>query len=284
MLKGRIININSSNYTVIAKDKKYVCTVRGVFREKKVTPLVGDNVVINVKDRQIIEILKRKNQLQRPSVANIDMSLIMVSVKKPNLDLLLLDKLLVHSLASKITPIICFTKCDLLNDDEYEKIKEIKKYYKQIGFEVIENTESSYFKKLVSGKTVVCAGQTGSGKSTFINKIDSTLDLKTAPISKALGRGVHTTRFNSIYKVDDFYIVDTPGFSALDFDNIDKEVIKDCFIEFNNYTCKYTGCYHINIDGCGIEGNKNILPSRYKNYKRFIKEKNESSSKFFKKR
>lgn len=283
MLKGRITNINSSNYTVDVNDKKYICTVRGIFRNKKITPLVGDNVVIDEKNKQIIEIKERKNSLQRPAVANIDMSIIMVSVKKPKLDLYLLDKLLVHSHASKVEPIICFTKCDLLNNEEYEDIKKIKDYYEKIGFHVIENTELDKFKKIVKDKTVVCAGQTGSGKSTFINKINTNRNLETKPISKALGRGVHTTRLTSIYKEDGFYIVDTPGFSSLNFDNIEKEDIKRSFIEFSNYDCKYKDCYHINTDGCMIEGNKDILKSRYDNYVSFIKEKDENSSKFFKK-
>lgn len=283
MLEGRIKNINSTKYVVDVNDKDYNCTLRGIFRKEKITPFVGDYVEIDEKNMQITKIFPRKNFLHRPHIANVDIALIITSVKKPDLDLILLDKLLVHVIASNIKPVICFTKTDLLNEEEFKEFKKVMKYYKKCGYDAILNENVLKFKMLVNNKVVVTCGQTGAGKSTFINKIDNSLHLETKPISESLNRGVHTTRYVSLYKIENFYIADTPGFSSLELKDLTKEQIRDGFLEFNFHNCKYKDCSHIDTDGCVIQVNKNISESRYNNYKKFIKEHNESSSKLFKK-
>ncbi|MDD5865163.1 MAG: ribosome small subunit-dependent GTPase A [bacterium] len=281
MLEGQIININSNRYKVLCNDKEFICSARGKFRNDKVTPMVGDYVLIDKQNNQIIKILPRKNFLLRPNVANVDIALIITSVKKPNLDLYLLDKLLTLVTFNKIKPIICFTKIDLLNDEQLINFKKIRNYYEKI-YDVIDNNQIEIFKQKVQNKIVVLCGQTGSGKSTFINKIDPSLNLKTNEISSSLGRGIHTTRMTTLYKEDSFYICDTPGFSSLDLVNIELEDLKKSFLEFNNYNCKFKDCNHINTFGCQIENNDNILKSRYENYTLFLKEINENRSKLFK--
>lgn len=282
-MNGQIININSSKYIVKTKDGLINATVKGIFRKEKVSPLVGDIVDLD-KENRICKIYERKNFLTRPNIANIDIALILTSVKKPDLDLVLLDKLLVHVICNNITPVICFSKIDLLDKGELLNYKNIKKYYDSLNIKVIDNTNISEFKKIAQDKVVVCCGQTGAGKSTFINKIDKNLNLETKPISDALNRGVHTTRYVSLYEIDNFMLADTPGFSALDITNFTKEEVRETFPEFRNSNCKYKDCMHINTDGCLIESKvgKDILQSRYDNYRRFIKEINESSSKLFK--
>lgn len=281
MLEGQIININSNRYKVLCNDKEFICSARGKFRNDKVTPMVGDYVLIDKQNNQIIKILPRKNFLLRPNVANVDIALIITSVKKPNLDLYLLDKLLTLVTFNKIKPIICFTKIDLLNDKELINFKKIRNYYEKL-YDVIDNNQIEIFKQKVQNKIVVLCGQTGSGKSTFINKIDPSLNLKTNEISSSLGRGIHTTRMTTLYKEDSFYICDTPGFSSLDLVNIELDDLKKSFLEFNNYNCKFKDCNHINTFGCQIENNDNILKSRYENYTLFLKEINENRSKLFK--
>lgn len=283
MLEGKIININKNRYSVVFDENVYYCSVRGKLRFEKTIPTVGDNVIFN-KEKCVIErILNRKNYLLRPNVANVDAALIITSVKKPDLDLNLLDKLLSVIIFNKIKPIICFTKLDLLNKEELEKFNLIRNYYEKY-FDVVDNTNIYEIEKLLSKKIVVLTGQTGAGKSSLINKLCPNLNLKTNEISLSLGRGVHTTRMVSLYKVNDFYVCDTPGFSSLSLDNMTKEDLKNSFLDFKYYPCKYNDCDHINTDGCNIEKNKDLLLSRYENYKSFIGEINENSSKLFSKR
>lgn len=274
-MEGIIIKNQSNDYTVRTKKGIYVCKPRGKFRQEKLTPLVGDNVVIDDINRYLLEIKPRKNALIRPSIANVDICIIATSVKEPNFDSNLLDKLLTIISYNNITPIICLTKMDLLNEQEDYEIRKKIVYYQNIGYEVVENNDTKKIKKLIEGKTVVLAGQSGAGKSSLLNRLDKTLDLQTNEISKALGRGKHTTRCVTLYEIEDSLIADTPGFSSVDFREMTKIDIRDNMKEmFDNLEkCKYRDCMHIKEDDCEIkrlvEQNK-ILLSRYENYKSFI--------------
>lgn len=276
-MKGIITKIVSNQYTV---DNKYVCSSKGKFRYLKTTPLVGDIVDFDLDTLVINDIKKRKNELKRPSVANIDIALVVTSLKTPDLSFSLLDKQLSVILNSKIEPIICLTKLDLLSKAQLKDLKFTFKYYESIGIKVIDNKHLFKLKHLLKNKTVVLTGQTGAGKSSLLNKIDKNLHLETNEVSKALNRGVHTTRFNQIITSHKIHFVDTPGFSALDLD-MSKEELKDTFLEFKAYNCKYANCFHQLEKGCEVKNDvgKKILPSRYINYGRFL---NECSSKLHK--
>ena len=274
-MEGIIIKNQSNDYTVRTKKGIYVCKPRGKFRKDGITPLVGDNVIIDDKNKYLLEIKPRKNSLIRPSIANVDMALIATSLKEPNFDSNLLDKLLTIISYNKITPIICLTKKDLLNEKEEEKITKIISYYQSIGYEVVENNDTKKIKKLIEGKTVVLAGQSGAGKSSLLNKLDKTLDLQTNEISKALGRGKHTTRCVTLYEIEGSLIADTPGFSSVDFRDMSRIDIRDNMKEmFDNLEkCKYRDCMHIKEDDCEVKKlveAREILSSRYENYKLFI--------------
>ncbi len=284
MLKGRIININSTKYFVESNGTIYDCILRGIFRKNKVTPFVGDYVEFNEINHQIMKIEDRINFLNRPHIANVDYAVILTSVKKPDLDLMLLDKLIVNITYNKIKPVIVISKMDLLSDNETKNVNKIIDYYKNLNIPVFFNNEIERFEKWASNKVLVLCGQTGSGKSTFLNKINKELNIETNEISNALNRGKHTTRYVSLYKIKDYYIADTPGFSALDLTNFSLEDVKCGFVEFKNYNCKYKDCNHINTEGCQIMNNQDILPSRYEDYQKIVKEINENSSKLSKKR
>ena len=275
-MEGRIIKIISNLYTVETKERQIECRARGKFRNEKITPLVGDRCTIDAENAYILEILPRKNFLNRPMIANVDAALLVTSVKKPDLSLNLLDKMIVSVEINKIEPILCFSKLDLLSKKETKKVKEIIKYYKRIGYTAITNDKYKKLNKILKKKTVVITGQTGAGKSTLLNKLDKSLHLKTDEISESLGRGKHTTRHVELFSFKNFYIADTPGFSSLDFEDISKEEIRDSFKEFKKYICPFKNCMHYKEKDCNVKKaveKKEILKSRYDNYLDFIKNK-----------
>lgn len=274
-MEGLIIKNISNDYLVKSNNNLYQCKARGKFRKENITPLVGDNVIFDEKNNYILKIQKRKNYLIRPTVANIDQAIIVTSVKGPDLDTNLLDKLLTIISFNKIEPIICFTKLDLLTTIEREKIEEYLSYYKKIGYTIITNENKDNFKSLFKNKITVLTGQSGAGKSSLLNLLDSSLRLKTNEISTVLNRGKHTTRHTELYEVLDGYVVDTPGFSQLTFRDMNMYDIRDNMKEMfdNLHYCKYRDCLHLKEDDCQIKRmvqNKEILKSRYNNYKLFI--------------
>lgn len=274
-MQGQIIKQISNLYTVKVGDMLYGCRARGKFRKDNISPMVGDYVIINTEDNVIESILERKNELDRPVIANVDIALIVTSTKKPNLDLNLLDKLISVITFNDIEPVICFTKLDLLNEVEKENMDNLRKYYEMIGINCVYNTETAEIKRLLDNNIVVLAGQTGAGKSSLLNRLDENLDIETNEISEALGRGKHTTRHVELYEISDGFIADTPGFSALDLKDMNKEQLRDTFVEFRNYECKFRDCMHHKESKCGVKEaleEKMILQSRYNNYLLFLEE------------
>ena len=272
-MRGRIIKNISNDYTVDNNGKLYTCKPRGKFRLNNQIPLVGDIVEFDENNNYILNIQPRKNELIRPSIANVDIAVIVTSVKNPNFDTNLLDKSLTIISYNNITPVIYFTKLDLLTNEELKNIEKFINYYKKIGYHVAITKEE--LMTIIKNKTVVFTGQSGAGKSTLLNKINPKLNLKTDEISLALGRGKHTTRHTELFDINNTYIADTPGFSKLDFIGMTPIDIRDNMKEmFENLDkCKYADCMHINEDGCYIKRMiqvKEILESRYENYRNFI--------------
>lgn len=277
-MEGFIIKNISNDYVVKCGNNIYNCKARGKFRNMKFIPLVGDYVTIDENDLYILDIKERKNSLVRPSIANVDQAIIVSSVKNPELDTYLLDKLLTIISYNNIEPIICFTKLDLLSKEERIDIDNIKDYYSKIGYKVVTNEDKNNFREILRDKITVLTGQSGAGKSSLLNLLDKRLDLRTDEISKALNRGKHTTRHTELYEVMDGYVVDTPGFSNVDFHGMSSMDIRDNMKEmFDNLDyCKYRDCMHIKEDGCQVKSlvnSKDIIISRYDNYKYFIENK-----------
>jgi len=274
-MEGKIIKLISNDYTVLSNNKKYICKSRGKFRKLKISPLVGDQVVFDDINNYILEVKKRKNELVRPPVANIDQAFIITSVKHPNFSTNLLDKLIDIIEFNNIEPIICFTKLDLLNKEEQNDIDVYINYYKKIGYKVFINTQISEIKEQFKNKISVFTGQTGAGKSTLLNNINPNLKIKTDDISYALGRGKHTTRHVELIELENGFVADTPGFSSLEFIDMKDIDIRDNFVEFELYKekCKYRDCMHDKEDECEVKNkvrSGDILESRYQNYLNFI--------------
>lgn len=272
-MKGRVIKQISNKWTVAVGAKRYDCAAIGKFRLLKISPLVGDVVEVDDESKLIRRIYPRRTELVRPPIANVDQAIILTSCKEPEFSSNLLDKMIVIIEYNNVKPIICFTKYDLLSDTK--EIDEIIEYYQDIGYDVFVNDSLDMIKDVLKGKISVLTGQTGVGKSSLLNRLKTDLNLPTGEISKALGRGRHTTRHVELLSIAGGLVADTPGFSSLDFNGMDKKDIRDNFTEFykNSSWCKYQDCSHVNEDGCYVkklleEGK--IRKSRYDNYVKFI--------------
>jgi ribosome biogenesis GTPase len=272
-MKGQIIKISSDLCFVNCEDEIYPCKCRGIFRKEHITPVVGDYVLFSKEKLLIENILDRKNIFDRPKVSNIDQAFLITSLKLPDFSLNLLDKFIVLMEINNVEPIICITKSDLVDNDELKDIKGILKYYESIGYTVVYNTEIDRIKDMLSNKTSVFTGQTGAGKSTLLNKLNPNWNLETGEVSLALGRGKHTTRVVELFEINHGKVMDTPGFSSLEFKDYSKEQIKNAFVEFSLYPCPFKDCNHTKEAECCVKKevfNNNILESRYLNYLNFI--------------
>lgn len=280
MKKGRITKLIGGLYTVQDEDKnKYIVKPLGIFRYHNISPKVGD--IVDFDQDNITKVYPRKNELYRPMIANVDQVLIINSAKKPNFSFLLLDKFLAMITAFNIRPIIIVSKIDLMSEEELNKLKNNLSYYNQY-FKVIyysSKTKDGISKilEVISNKVNVLAGQTGAGKSSLLNAINPKLNLETNEISKALGRGKHTTRHVEIYEFGNGYIADTPGFSKLEFQDFEADQLRYYYPDFfeKSSKCKFNGCTHTHEPGCEIKRlvAENIIPRiRYDNYLQIYQE------------
>lgn len=285
MANSQIRKALSGFYYVYDEGKLVQTRGRGVFRNRGITPLVGDfvnYVVEGDNDGTLTEVLPRKNELVRPPIANVDQALLVFSVKEPNFNTVLLDRFLVVLESFRVHPIICLTKMDLLEEEEKARIEQYRSHYEEIGYTIIETyiDDPQLLDKitpLLADKTTVLAGQSGVGKSTLLNTLMPELDLKTGVISQALGRGKHTTRHVELIEVAGGLIADTPGFSSFDFDTIDKEELTSCFPELQaaSENCKFRECLHLKEPKCEVKKlveEKEIQQYRYDHYLQFLQE------------
>ena len=274
--QGLILKGIGGFYYVETSDGVYECKAKGKFRKNRIIPLAGDNVTITIRDNKentIDEILPRKNKLLRPPVANIDKLFIIVSVSKPVPNTQIIDKMTLFAEKNDIEPIIVFTKTDLADFDEIYNI------YKTTGYTVytfssVDLNGVEEIKKELKGCVTAFTGNSGVGKSTLINALNGNSEIKTGEISEKLGRGRHTTRQAEIFHVAGGLVIDTAGFSSIDFvdDNILlSEDLQYYFREFDEYLgqCKFTGCAHLGEKGCKICAmveNGTISKSRHNSY------------------
>ncbi|MGF2023924.1 ribosome small subunit-dependent GTPase A [Enterococcus casseliflavus] len=281
-MKGQIIKALSGFYYVASEDEIFQTRARGNFRNRKITPLVGDEVIFessNQTDGYLLEILPRKNELVRPPVANVDQGVVVTSLVEPNFSYNLLDRFLVTLEYEGIEPIIFLTKADLVKD--LAAMKAIEKTYQAIGYHVItskaEGEDLLELQRYFPERITVFMGQSGAGKSTLLNRIVPELALETGVISESLGRGKHTTRHVELLPICDGLVADTPGFSSIDFLEIEAVELPKLFPDFLAVAsnCRFRECMHLNEPDCavkqGVAANE-IAETRYKNYVQFLEE------------
>lgn len=275
-LQGIILRSIGGFYYVEAADTVYTCRARGAFRRQGITPVAGDYVVITAQQDNtgvLEEVLERKNVLVRPPVANIDVLVLVASICHPRTNTLVLDKMIAVAEKKGICPVIVINKSDLGDPKELESI------YLSTGLEYFTVTATDPrslepLRRRLAGKTCVFAGNSGVGKSSILNAIDPTLELSTGEISEKLGRGRHTTRTATLYHLADGFLVDTPGFSSLDMEQVEsisKDELADCFREFASYEgkCRFIGCAHYREPNCAVRQaveSGDISQSRYDSY------------------
>lgn len=262
-MKGKIIENISNLYKVEANKEIYEATARGKFKKDEITPVVGDNVEIEIIDEQerkavINKIEERSVYVKRPKMANITQIVLVVSSKHPKPDLLMLDKQLAFAELLCIKAIIVLNKTDL---DKEQSFKTIKNVYENIGYTVIETeakTQKGVIELIEQLKDNINAfsGNSGVGKSTLINAIFDNEMTQEGEISKKNKRGKNTTTSTKLYEIDkNTYIADTPGFSTFDISEIEYKELDKYFKEFKPLAanCEFVGCTHIKEENCGIK-------------------------------
>lgn len=271
---GKIIKAQKEIYYVLTEDKTFMCKARGVFRKKNIKPLVGDDVEFEITEDNngyITKINERKNEIKRPNIANIDQILYFITIKNPSLNLFNIDKYLAMCEYINVDVVIILSKKDLADQKDLEFIK----MYEKIGYKLVFIDNYKEFPKdeilnILRSKTSAVSGSSGVGKSTFLSNLIDT-DIEIGSISEKSKRGKNTTRHIEIFNLEkDTNIFDTPGFDSFDIDFIDDEKnLKYCFREFENNSCKFNNCNHINEPKCKVKedlSNGLIEKSRYENY------------------
>lgn len=283
MKTGRIVKLISGVYQVDVDGVRFDTKPRGLFRKKKFSPVVGDIVDFEVQNEQegyIHHVHDRDNELKRPPVSNIDELVIVMSAVEPQFSTQLLDRFLVVAHSYDLEPRILITKKDLTTQDDQEYIQAMLDLYQDIGYPtqfISKNDDRVSIVDEWNHGLIVLSGQSGVGKTTFLNHYRPELNLETNDISKSLNRGKHTTRHVELYERNHGFIADTPGFSALDFDHIEKDELKNYFVDIKDagQNCKFRNCNHIKEPKCNVKhlvDEGKIAQFRYEHYLQLFNE------------
>ena len=283
--RGKIVKGVGGLYQVQTENGVYSCAARGLFRNQRISPAVGDDVEIETGSGltgQIWDILPRRNLLRRPTAANVDQAAVVIAARQPAPNPAMLDRLLLLLEKEKLGIVLCVNKWDL------QPAEELARRYELAGYPVCrlsarEDTGLEGLAVLLRGKTTVFAGPSGAGKSSLINRLAPAAAMATGELSAKIGRGKHTTRHAELLALGQgTYLVDTPGFTSLALDSLTLAELPGLFPEFRPFLglCAFADCAHDRDAGCAVRARvgENIAPERYRSYlevRQEIREKRE---------
>ena len=282
-MRGIIMKAIAGFYYVNIGNEVIECRARGIFKKRNISPLVGDKVEISIDEAnptkgRVEEVFDRTIELIRPPVANVTQAIVVFAVAQPDPNINLLDKLLAICEHRGLKVVLCFNKVDL---DQVISIKELEAIYIKAGYRVIPTSATNHIeidalKAVLKDEISVFAGPSGVGKSSLLNEIQESINLEVGELSKKISRGKHTTRHSELLALESGgMVVDTPGFTSMDINEIELEDLSQCFIEFKSYVsnCKFNNCKHLNEPKCSVKlavDAGEISRSRYESYVYFM--------------
>ncbi|MFN3691448.1 MAG: ribosome small subunit-dependent GTPase A [Fervidobacterium sp.] len=260
--------------------ERITCKLRGKFKKQGIRPITGDiveYVKINSKEGVVENILNRKTELKKPSVANVDQVVIVTTLKMPEVPFDILDRFIVLVENEELPIVIVLNKVDLLTEEEISDFCDTYgKLYPVVKTSALKNIGLDDLKEHLKDKISVFAGMSGVGKSSLLNSLEDHLRLRTGEISEKLGRGKHTTTTAELLELSfGGWVVDTPGFASLEIEGINEEKLRELFVEFPNDRCLFPDCLHVNEPECYVKKlvqKKKISSSRYESYLKLLKE------------